>query len=155
MSRLTSDRNLQQSQQQQNSQNQQIQQVVRIPATPQQQLLSLPQSGSLIIGSTNNNSNNDAQRTPLNTINPINSIYYTTPPSTATTASTSTNVGVNNPACANISTPTTHLDSTSPVAKKRLKLEVDCITSATEDLSAIKKRILEHKHQRLKASKER
>jgi hypothetical protein len=157
MSRLTGDRNLQNSQSQQNnSHNQQIQQVVRIPTTPQQQLLSHPQNSS-IIGSTNN----DGQRASINTINPIqhNSIYYSTPPSTSSASATSstTNVGVN-PACANISTPTTHhsSDTTSPIAKKRLKLEVDSSsTSATEDLAAIKKRILERKHERLKSIKDR
>lgn len=158
MSRSAGDRNQQSLQ---NIQNQQIHQVVRLQqSNPQQQLLSQSAGSPIVIGNTAANSNiaanNDVQRSIFSTVNPLqNSILYSTPPS-ASTAVTSGNVGRNtNPASTSISTPTSHHDSSSPIAKKRLKLDTDSNTSAEESLSARRERILEHKHQRLKALKER
>jgi hypothetical protein len=160
MSRLTGDRNSQQQQQpQQHNQNQQIiqpiqqQQVVRTPSTPQQHFIIANYSNSIGL-----NANDAVLRTPSNVVNTIqSSIYYSTPPSAAAVASGSSVVNAN----VSQSTPTSHLDPTSPIAKKRLKLEVadsssSCgSTNTTEDLSALKKRILEHKLQRLKGLKEK
>jgi hypothetical protein len=162
MSRLTGDRNSQQQQQpQQHNQNQQIiqpiqqqqQQVVRTPSTPQQHFIIVNNSSSIGL-----NANDAILRTPSNVVNTIqSSIYYSTPPSAAAVASSSSVLNAN----ASQSTPTSHLDPTSPIAKKRLKLEVadsssSCgSTNTTEDLSALKKRILEHKLQRSKGLKEK
>lgn len=162
MSRSIGDRNSQQQQQpQQHNQNQQIiqpiqqQQVVRAPSTtPQQHFIIVNNSNSIGL-----NANDAILRTPSNVVNTIqSSIYYSTPPSSsAAVASGSSVVNAN----VSQSTPTSHLDPTSPIAKKRLKLEVadsssSCgSTNTTEDLSALKKRILEHKLQRLKGLKEK
>lgn len=173
MSRSTGDRNSQQQQQpQQHSQNQQLiqpthqqsQQLIRNPSTPQQQqqhqLLTLPPSGSFIIinNSSGLNANDAILRTPSNVVNTIqNSIYYSTTPSTAASAAV-VNPSINATSITSQATPTSHLDPTSPIAKKRLKLDVtdSCGSSnTTEDLSALKKRILEHKYQRLKLLKEK
>jgi hypothetical protein len=156
MSRLTGDRNSQQQQQpQQHNQNQiiqpiQQQQIVRTPSTPQQHFIIANYSNSVGL-----NANDAILRTPSNVVNPIqSSIYYSTPPA-AVASGSSVNANVSQ------STPTSHLDPTSPIAKKRFKLEVadsssSCgSTNTTEDLSALKKRILEHKLQRLKGLKEK
>jgi hypothetical protein len=157
MSRSIGDRQ-QQQQPQQHNQNQQIiqpiQQVVRTPsATPQQQQHFIIVNNSNSIGL---NANDAILRTPSNVVNTIqSSIYYSTPPAVASGSSAVVNANVQQ------STPTSHLDPTSPIAKKRLKLEVadsssSCgSTNTTEDLSALKKRILEHKLLRLKGLKEK
>lgn len=164
MSRLTGDRNSQQQQQpQQHNQNQQIvqpiqqQQVVRTPSTPQQHFIIVNNSNSIGL-----NANDAILRTPSNVVNTIqSSIYYSTPPSAAAVASGSSVLNANATSITSQSTPTSHLDPTSPIAKKRLKLEVadnssSCgSTNTTEDLSALKKRILEHKLQRSKGLKEK
>lgn len=176
MSRLPGDRNSQQQPQQQN-QNQQIIQPIQqqqqslhslrhplIPTQQQQQqsILTLPSSGSLIVINSNNNNLNASDsslRAPLNTVNTIqNSIYYSTPP---LVSAINQNLSTNVTSISTQFTPTSHLDPSSPIAKKRLKLEVtenssSCgSTNTTEDLSALKKRISEHKLQRLKGLKEK
>lgn len=159
-SRSISDRNLQQPQH--HSQNQPIvqpiqqqQSSIRSLSIPQQHqsILTLPPSGSLIIinsSSSNLNTNNDGiLRSPSHVVNTIqNNIYYSsTSPSSVSNQISSTNV--------------TSLTSASPIAKKRLKLEVADSSSScgssntTEDLSALKKRIYEHKLLRLKGLKEK
>lgn len=175
MSRLTGDRNSQQ----QNNQNQQIVQPIhnqqqalhtaRNPATTpqqqqQQQVVALPPSGSFIIINSNSNSlnaNDGLLRTPSNVVNTIqNSICYSTPPSSSSSSLVSQqNLLSNAPSVGSQSTPTSHLDPTSPIAKKRLKLEVADNSSScgsnntTEDLSALKSRILKHKLLRLEGLK--
>jgi hypothetical protein len=172
MSRSTGDRSSQQQPQQHNQNQQIIQpiqqqqqnlQAIRNPPTPQQQqpVLTLPPSGSqiIIINSSNNSSLNASEgilRTPVNTLQ--NSIYYPTSPSSASGATSTINANL----IAQHSTPTTsHLDQTSPIAKKRLKLEIadnssSCgATNTTEDLAALKQRILDIKRLRLKGLKER
>lgn len=164
MSRLTGDRNSQQ----QNNQNQQIVQPIhnqqqalhtaRNPtATPQQQqqqqVVALPPSGSFIIINSNINSlnaNDGLLRTPSNVVNTIqNSICYSTPP--AQSSVSQQNLLSNAPSVGLQSTPISHLDPTSPIAKKRLKLEIADSSSScgsnttTEDLAAIKSRTLKHK----------
>lgn len=55
--------------------------------------------------------------------------------------------------------PTSSTHPSSPIAKKRLKLDITDSSSScgstTEDLAALKKRIYEHKLQRLKSLKEK
>lgn len=154
MSGLTGDRNQQQQPQQLNQNHQSVQpiQPIRNPSTPQQQQsLTLQSSGSFIIVNSNiPNANNGILRTPSNVVNTIqNSISYSTQPNVASQT-----------LAANVtsqSTPTSHLDPTSPIAKKRLKLEVadsssSCgSTNTIEDLVALKARITEHKNHRIKA----
>lgn len=182
MSRLTSDRNQQQPQQP--NQNQQIvQQSVPVQnlriqnqASIQQQqqpqqFLTLAQSGSYLIANNPNDSSN-ALRTSSN-INSSNIIYY--PNSSATNSSSASSIlsssaaNINNPTVianqANVTTTTpvsqiatSASHPTSPIAKKRLKLDniaADGSSSTTEDLAALKKRIYEHKVQRLKNLKEK
>lgn len=166
MSRLPGDRNSQQQQPQQHNQNQQIiqpqqpLQTIRHLSTPQQQqqqpVLTLPSSASLIIVNNSNlNASDGLLRSPSNV---VNSIYYSTPPPAVVGTQ---NLSSNATSVAPQSTPTSHLDPTSPIAKKRLKLDVtdsssSCgSTNTTEDLSALKKRILEHKNQRAKGIREK
>lgn len=176
MSRLPGDRNLQQQPQQHNQIQQIIQpqqhqplQVNRNPTSlqhQQQPVLVSTSSGSLTIINSNSNSSssNDAiLRTPSNLVNTVvpSSIYFSTPPAASAAASVnhlSTNA---TSSISSQSISTSHLDPTSPIAKKRLKLEaVDSSsscgsTNTTEDLFALKKRITEHKLQRFKAIKDR
>lgn len=174
MSRLTGDRNSQQQQQPQSNQSNQqiiqpIQQTVPLQAIrnsvnqshQQQQILSIPQSGGsfIIINNSTSNTNDGILRTPTNIVNTIqSSIFYSTPPSTSLA---NQNLNTNVSSATIQSTPTSHLDTSSHIAKKRLKLEVadsssSCgSTNTTEDPSALKKRILEHKFQRLKSFKEK
>lgn len=162
MSRLPGDRNSQQ-QPQQHNQNQQIihpsqhQSLHPLRNPSNLQPILTPPSVPLIV--INNNSSNDGiLRTPSNIVNTVqNSIYYSTPPSASLN---NQNLSINAAPVTSQSTPATHLDPVSPIAKKRLKLEVadssSCgSTNTTEDLSALKKRILEHKLQRLKGLKEK
>ena len=156
MSRLTSDRNQQQPQQP--NQNQQIVQQQSLPVQNArisnqggnpQQFLTLAQSGSYLI--INNPS--EGLRAPSSTLNSGNNIFY---PNNSTTSS----VATTNPV-ANVITPIASQQishpPTSPIAKKRLKLDNSAAdsSSTTEDLAALKKRIYEHKLQRLKNLKEK
>lgn len=179
MSRLTSDRNQQQPQQP--NQNQQIvQQNIQQQSIPvqnsrinnqsgnsqqqQQHYLTLAQSGSYLI--INNPS--DGLRTPSNINLNSGNIFY--PNSSTTTSATSSSVTTNPIVISNqanvitpVSTqiPTSSSHPTSPIAKKRLKLDniaadsSSSCGSTTEDLAALKKRIYEHKLQRLKNLKEK
>lgn len=138
MSRLTTtDRN----QPQQPNQNQQIiqniQQSVRSQSVQQpssQQFLSLAQGGSYLI--INNNSSSSTG---------------------SNVQSTSSNITAINPSSQQLPTSSTH--PTSPIPKKRLKLDIADSSSSsgstTEDLAALKKRIYEHKLQRIKNLKEK
>lgn len=157
MSGLTGDRNPQQQPQQLNQNHQTVQplQPIRTPSTPQQQQsLTLQSSGSFIIINSNiPNANNGILRTPANVVNTIqNSICYSTPPNVVNQT-----VAANAASVSSQSTPTSHLDPTSPIAKKRLKLEVvdnssSCgSTNTIEDLVALKARITDHKSQRQNA----
>lgn len=178
MSRLTGDRNSQQQQPQTNQSNQQIiqpiqqqqpQQTVPLQAIRnsvnqsqlqhQQQILTIPPSGSFIIINNTSNTNDGILRTPTNVVNTIqNSIFYSTPPSTSLA---NQNLNTNVSSITIHSTPTSHLDPTSPIAKKRLKLEVAENSKSGgnvnifEDLSAIKKELLENAFQKLKSLKEK
>lgn len=134
MSRLTtSDRN--QPQQPNQNQNQQIiqniQQSVRSQSVQQpssQQFLSLAQQGGsyLIV----NNSNSSATGSNVQSTSNLNPQQL----------------------------PTSSTHPTSPIPTKRLKLDIadsSSSSSTTEDLAALKKRIYEHKLQRLKSLKEK
>jgi hypothetical protein len=172
MSRSTGDKNSQQ-QPQQHNQNQNIIQPIqqslqnlRTPPTTQQQpqqqrqIITLPSSGPFIIINNNSslNANEGILRAPVNTI--PNSICYSTPPTGAPALVINQNPA-NVSSVASQSTPTTHLESLSPIAKKRLKLELgdsssSCgSTNTIEDLVALKSKILEHKLQRSKGLKEK
>lgn len=171
MSRLPGDRNSQQQPQQHNQIQQIIQpiqqqplQINRNPASlqhQQQPVLAIPSSGSLIIINNNSGSlstNDGILRTPSNV---VNSIYYTTPTAAVTAPSANQNLSTNATSVPSQSIPTIHLDPTSPIAKKRLKLEAadsssSCgSTNTTEDLFSLKKLITEHKLQRFKGLKDR
>lgn len=174
MSRLPGDRNSQQQPQQHNQIQQIIQpiqqqqqhptlQINRNPASlqhQQQPVLAIPSSGSLIIINSNSGSlstNDGILRTPSSV---VNSIYYTTP-AAVTAPSVNQNLSTNATSVQSQSIPTIHLDPTSPIAKKRLKLEAadsssSCgSTNTTEDLFSLKKLITEHKLQRFKGLKDR
>lgn len=155
MSGLTGDRNSQQQPQQLNQNHQTVQPGrIRNPTTPQPQQ-NLQSSGSfIIINSSTNvpNANNGILRTPSNIVNTIpNSICYSTPPNLANQIAATNAAPVSSQ-----STPTSHLDPTSPIAKKRLKLEIgdsssSCgSTNTVEDLVALKTRITDHKSHRIK-----
>lgn len=175
MSRLPGDRNSQQQPQQHN----QIQQIIqpiqqqqqhqslqsnRNPASlqhQQQPVLAIPSSASLIIINSNSGSlstNDGIIRTPSNV---VNSIYYTNPTAAVTAPSVNQNLSTNATSVPSQSIPAIHLDPTSPIAKKRLKLEAadsssSCgSTNTTEDLFSLKKLITEHKLQRFKGLKDR
>lgn len=171
MSRSTGDKNSQQ-QPQQHNQNQNIIQPIQQslqnlrtpPATQQQpqqqrQIITLPSSPFIIINNNSAlNANEGILRAPVNTI--PNSICYSTPP-TGTPALVVNQNPANVSSVASQSTPTTHLESLSPIAKKRLKLELgdsssSCgSTNTIEDLVALKSKILEHKLLRCKGLKEK
>lgn len=144
---MTGDRNSQQ----------QIIQPNRNPSAPEQQQSEPFVSAS--INSNNFHASDGIVRTPSNFVNTAqNSINnYSSPASGATSFLSQQNISTNaSSAKAHNTTPTSHLvDSTSPIAKKRLKLEVadsssSCGSTTIEDLTALKSRILEHKSQRLK-----
>lgn len=148
---MTGDRNSQQ----------QIIQPNRNPSIPeQQQIVQLQQSGSFVsVNESSNNfhANDGIVRTPSNFENTSqNSINnYSSPASGATSFLSQQNNSTNASSAKIQATPTSHLDSSSPIAKKRLKLEVadsssSCGSTTIEDLTALKSRILEHKFQRLK-----
>lgn len=178
MSRLTSDRNQQQPQQP--NQNQQIVQQQSVPVQNArinnqggnpQQFLTLAQSGSYLI--INNPS--EGLRAPSSTLNSGNNIFYPNNSTNTTATSSSSSSVATNPVVishqANVITPvasslststiTSSHPPTSPIAKKRLKLDniaadsSSSCGSTTEDLAALKKRIYEHKLQRLKNLKEK
>jgi hypothetical protein len=172
MSRSTGDRNPQQQPQQHNQSQHIIQPIqqslqnLRTPPTTQQQqqqqrqIITLPSSGSFIIINNNSalNANEGILRAPVNTI--PNSICYSTPSSGSPALVVNQNPA-NVSSVASQSTPTSHLESSSPIAKKRLKLELgdsssSCgSTNTIEDLVALKSRILEHKLLRIKGLKEK
>ena len=150
---MTGDRNSQQ----------QIIQPNRNPSAPeQQQIVQLQQSEPFVSASINSNNfhaRDGIVRTPSNFVNTVqNSINnYSSPASGATSFLSQQNISTNaSSAKTHNTTPTSHLvDSSSPIAKKRLKLEVadsssSCGSTTIEDLTALKSRILEHKSQRLK-----
>ena len=99
----------------------------------------------------------------VNSSNSSNNIYFTsstlsTPPSLITTP----NANIASFNASTSLTPTSHLNpATSPVAKKRLKLDgsvlgVSVTNSGTqEDFFALKKRILDHKYLKLKSLKDK
>ncbi|XP_070494153.1 helicase domino isoform X2 [Chironomus tepperi] len=171
MSRLTGDKNQQQPQQP--NTNQLIVQNIQQQSIPiqnfrtqqqqqQQQILTLPQSGSSYIIINSNTNNESISRTPTNVNTIQGSIYYSASSATTPLVVNQSSTNATNSISSQISTSTTHhLDSSSPIAKKRLKLETVTTDSSsstgsnTEDLSALKKRILEHKFQRLKSLKEK
>lgn len=153
MSRSTSDRS--QQSHPNTSQNQQIQQVVRLQQSNQQQQHLSQSAGSLIVIG---GAGNDVQRSILSKVNPLqNSILYSTPPSAS--AASSGNVG-RNPiptSSQNISTPTSHHDSSSPIAKKRLKLDTEAAqgTGGEDSIAVRRERVQKLKLQQSKALKER
>lgn len=157
MSRLPSDRNSQQQPQQHNQIQQIIQpqhQALQINRN-QQQVLSIPTSGSLIII---NSGTSDGTIRTTNVVNTIpSSIYYTTPPAAVVAGTVGSQIITTNVSSSQ-SVSTSHLDPTSPIAKKRLKLEAADSSSScgsTEDFSALKKQILEQKLLRFKALQDR
>lgn len=177
MSRLTGDRNLQQQTPQPIQpviQNLQLfQQSVQVSNTsnqdsqvvPQQQILTIPSNSSynsfIIINNNSSGNNSDGILRPQANINTIQgSIFYS--------SSSATSLVVNQNPTANVaSVPFSHvppssslnIDTKSPTVKKRIKLDIPDITNncenSTENFSGLKKRILEHKLQRLKCLKEK
>lgn len=143
MSRSINDRNLHQ----QNSQNQQLTQSSeeqqQPPATVLPQIVKLPAgSGSYIVIKNLPKSHDEPVRISADSVMQISGELSQSAVLGFTTHATSS---------------TSQLDALSPVLKKRPKLEVtdsssSCgSTNITDDLSALKARILEHKHQRLAA----
>jgi hypothetical protein len=114
MSRLTSDR----SQQQQPNQNQQIVQNIQQQQQQQPQFLTLAQGGPFLI--INNPNDGSALRTSAN-VNSSNIYFPTSSSSSGTTSSAAVLATSNSSAPTNV-TATTH--PTSPIAKKRLKLDI-------------------------------
>ncbi|CRL07325.1 CLUMA_CG020304, isoform A [Clunio marinus] len=169
MSRLTSDKNLQQRQP--NDQNQEIVQpiqqhqqrqpfqIIRTPATQYQSSsnLTATESISIINNSVTLVANNDILHGPSNVNS--NSIYY--PNQSVSTSLANSNLSINVAPSNQQLNSQSYIDTTSSIAKKRLKLEVnDNLNSSessdtTENLSTLRKKILEHKLQRLKVLKER
>jgi hypothetical protein len=160
MSRLTGDRNPQQQQTNQNQQiiqpleHQQSFQNIRAQSIPQQKLITIPSSGSfIIINNTNISNPNDGSIHQL--VNPIqqNSIRYSTPPPGTPGSSESNQPNVF--PSASQTTSIAYSDPSSPIANKRLKLELGDKTISAgntnpEDLANLKSRILDHKLQRIK-----
>lgn len=138
---------------------QQIIQPNRNPSVPEQQLIvQLQQSRSIVSLNTSTNSshaNDGTVRAASNLVNSAqNSINYSSPASAASFLS-NPNISANASALSSQTTSLSHLSPSSPIAKKRLKLEVldsssSCGSTTIEDLTALKSRILEHKFQRLK-----
>lgn len=183
MSRLTTNDRTQP--QQQPNQNQQIvqniQQTVRSGQQQQQQFLTISQSqqgGSYLIVNNNNSTSGggDVHRTPSNvnsnSTSVQGSIYYPTTvasssstgtpvvsqPNQSTSSSVNLNAIIQSNTTPQLQLPTSSTHPTSPIAKKRLKLDITESSSSgstTEDLAALKKRIYEHKLQRLKSLKEK
>jgi hypothetical protein len=175
MSRLTSDR----SQQQQPNQNQQIVQNIQQqhqqqqqqssvqtirsvqPQQQQPQFLTLAQGGPFLI--INNPNDGSTLRTSAN-INSSNIYFPNSTTSSSATSSSAVLVASNSSASLNVTAssqlPTSTTHPTSPIAKKRLKLDITADSSSncgstTEDLAALRKRIYEHKLQRLKSLKDK
>lgn len=186
MSRLTSDRNQPQQPNQNQQIVQNIQQSagslgVQQQQQQSQQFLTISQQGGSYLIINNNNSNNtsggdsNVQRTPSNVNNSSvqGSIYYPTGASSSgltpvasqpnqsasnVTAIISQSSTITTPILS-LQLPTSSTHPPSPIAKKRLKLDITDSSSSsggtTEDLAALKKRIYEHKQQRLKSLREK
>lgn len=91
-----------------------------------------------------------------------NNIYFTNTVSTPPSLITTPNANIANYNASASLTPTSHLNpATSPVAKKRLKLDGSVLglsvtnSGTQEDFFALKKRILDHKYLKLKSLKDK